>query len=162
MSYRDDVDTLYTRAMVLQRELDRATAQLAEREAELEALRGPAFSAAETSPEVRAVRALRDLPDPDDVLARLVDATDATPATPVRWLGLPVPDLALSSSPPMSRGKVLERVRDRLGALDQEALLMIGTLIEELGDEATIGRARLLDQLRPIAERITQSFWHRR
>ena len=62
----------------------------------------------------------------------------------------------------MSRGKVLERVRDRLGALDQEALLMIGTLIEELGDDATIDRARLLDQLRPIAERITQSFWHRR
>lgn len=151
MTYRDDVDTLYTRAMILQKELDRANEQLAEREAELAALRGPQFTAADTSP---GMRTLRTLPDPDEVLARLVDATDATPA--------PAVDEPRPTAPPMSRGKVLERLRDRLGALDEESLVMIGTIIEELGDEATIDKTELLERLRTIAEGITESFWRRR
>lgn len=159
MSYRDDVDTLYTRAMILQKELDRANEQLAEREAELTALRGPAFGAAETSP---GMRTLRTLPDPDAVLARLVDPSDASPATSVRSLLGPLEDEVRPTEPPMSRGKVLERLRDRLGALDEESLVVIGTIIEELGDEIPIDKSELLERLRPIADRITQSFWRRR
>jgi hypothetical protein len=158
MTYRDDVDTLYTRAMILQKELDRANDQLAERDAELTRLRGPQFTPAETSP---GMRQLRDLPDPDDVLARLVDASDATPASAIRELP-PLPEAVRPSAPPMSRGKVLERLRDRLGALDEECLVVIGTIIEELGDEAPRDKSELLERLRPIADRITQSFWRRR
>jgi hypothetical protein len=158
MTYRDDVDTLYTRAIILQKELDRANDQLAERDAELTRLRGPAFAAVETSP---GMRQLRSLPDPDDVLARLVDAEDATPAAAVRTLP-PLAEDVRPTEPPMSRGKVLERLRDRLGALDEEALVVIGTIIEELGDEAPLDKSGLLERLRPIAERITQSFWRRR
>jgi len=148
MSYRDDVDTLYTRAIVLQKELDRANDLLAERDAELVRLRGPAIPIVDTSPFLRE---LRELPDPDTVLARLVDATDSSPSSAVR-----------PSEPPMSRAKVLERLRDRLGALDEEALVLIGTIIEELGDEIPLDRARILEELKPLAERITQSFWRRR
>lgn len=147
MSYRDDVDTLYTRAMILQRELDRANERLAERETELAKLRGPTFAAAETSPDMRV---LRSLPDPDDVLARLVDIDDVG---------------VLPEHPPgatmMSRAKVLERARDRLGALEEEALVVIGTIIEELGDEVPTDKSDLLERLRPIAERISQSYWRR-
>jgi len=39
VSYRDDVDSLYMRASALQRELDRAQAELAQRDAELAAMR---------------------------------------------------------------------------------------------------------------------------
>ncbi len=159
MTYRDDVDTLYTRSMILQKELDRANEQLAEREAELTVLRGPAFGAAETSP---GMRTLRTLPNPDDVLARLVDPDDATPAQAVRSLPGSLPDELRPFDPPMSRAKVLERVRDRLGALDEECLVVIGTIIEELGDEAPPDKSELVDRLRLIAERITQSFWRRR
>ncbi len=158
MSYRDDVDTLYTRAMILQKELDRANEQLAEREAELARLRGPAFTAADTSP---GMRQLRTLPDPDEVLARLVDPSDDSTEAVIRALP-PLLGDERPSEPPMSRGKVLERVRDRLGALDEEALVIIGTIIEELGDEVSLDKASVLPQLRAIAERITQSFWRRR
>ncbi len=158
MTYRDDVDTLYTRAMILQKELDRANRQLAESDAELTRLRGPSFAAAETSP---GMRQLRSLPDPDAVLARLVDAGDATPAPAVRALP-PLPEHVRPSEPPMTRGKVLERLRDRLGALEDEALVVIGTIIEELGDEAPLDKSELLERLRPLADRITQSFWRRR
>jgi len=157
MSYRDDVDTLYTRAMILQKELDRANEQLAERDAELSRLRGPAFSAADTSP---GMRQLRTLPDPDEVLARLVAPSEEDSGA-IRALP-PMPEDVRPSEPPMSRAKVLERLRDRLGALDEEALVVIGTIIEELGDEAPLDKSELLERLRPIAERITQSFWRRR
>ena len=73
MSYRDDVDTLYTRAMVLQRELDAAAEKLAQRDAELAQLRGTSFSREDTSP---GIRLLRDLPDPDQVLSRLVSTSE--------------------------------------------------------------------------------------
>ena len=155
MSYRDDVDTLYTRAIILQRELDRASLLLEEREAELARLRGPNFSPAETSP---GIRALRDLPDPDDVLARLVDTVDQTPAPAVRGV---LPELPPGATV-MSRSKVLERVRDRLGVLDEEALVVVGTIVEELSDEEPLENERLLDELRSLAERISQSYWRRR
>ncbi len=159
MSYRDDVDTLYTRAMILQKELDRANEQLAERDAELSRLRGPAFSAADTSP---GMRQLRTLPDPDEVLARLVAPSDDDSTEAVIRALPPLPEDVRPSEPPMSRARVLERLRDRLGALDEEALVVIGTIIEELGDEAPLDKSELLERLRPIAERITQSFWRRR
>ena len=156
MSYRDDVDTLYTRAMILQRELDRATQALEEREAELAQLRGPNFAPAETSP---GIRVLRTLPDPDDVLSRLVDTMDHTPAPAVRGV---LPELPPGATV-MSRSKVLERVRDRLGALDEEALVVVGTIVEELSDEVLPSENELLlDQLRSLAERISQSYWRRR
>lgn len=156
MSYRDDVDTLYTRAMILQRELDRATELLEQREAELAQLRPAAsFSPAETSP---GIRALRTLPDPDDVLARLVDTADRTPAPAVRGV---LPELPPGATL-MSRSKVLERVRDRLGALDEEALVVVGTIVEELGDDEPLENERLLEQLRALAEEISQSYWRRR
>src|SRR6478735_8284738 len=110
--------------MVLQRELDRTVARLAEREAELEKLRGPA-------------------PPP--------------PPAPEPKSG-PVKD-QLPEHPPgstlMSRVQVLERLRDRLGALDEEALVMVGTIVEELGDEEPRDKAELLEQLRRIAEQIS-------
>jgi hypothetical protein len=129
MSYRDDVDTLYTRAMLLQRELDRTTARLAEREAELEKLSGPA----PPKPEPPAPPAVRD---------------------------------QLPEHPPgstlMSRANILERLRERLAALDEEALVMVGSIVEELGDEEPHDKADLLEQLRRMAEQISQSFWRRR
>jgi hypothetical protein len=130
MTYRDDVDTLYTRAMVLQRELDRTISRLAEREAELEKLRGPAPKPPADPPAPPVVR-------------------DQLPEHP--------PGATL-----MSRVQVLERARDRLGALDEEALIMVGTIIEELGDDEPTDKHELLERLRGIAEQISQSFWRRR
>ena len=115
----------------------------------------PSFSPAETSP---GIRALRSLPDPDDVLARLVDTMDHTPAPAVRGV---LPELPPGATV-MSRSKVLERVRDRLGALDEEALVVVGTIVEELGDDEPLENERLLDQLRRLAEEISQSYWRRR
>jgi len=130
MTYRDDVDTVYTRAMVLQRELDRTIAKLSEREAELEKLRGP-----------------------------------APPPPPEPKSGPTVKD-QLPEHPPgatlMSRVQVLSRLRDRLEALDEEALVIVGTIVEELGDDEPTDKAELLDRLRRIAEQISQSFWRRR
>ncbi len=85
MGYRDDVDTLYTRAMILQRELDAAKDQLAERDAELARARGGAPARAGTSP---GMRELREMPDPDDVLARLVTIPEYDEKLP-RLSGLP-------------------------------------------------------------------------
>jgi hypothetical protein len=147
VSYRDDVDSLYMRASALQRELDRAQSELARRDAELAALRGP--------PIVRewpnaSPLPLRELPAAETTLAQLIDTF-----TP-RGLPLPPPTPSKPLAPEWLRGyraKLLEATRDRLGELDPEILVLVGAIIEELAMEPS-RRDKLLDQLRPIVREI--------
>lgn len=128
MSYRDDVDSLYMRASALQRELDRAQAELAQRDAELAAIRDRTtireWPTAEPLP-------LRELPAAETTLAQLIETFVPRP----------------------SPTKVLEAARERLGQLDPESLVLVGAIIEELAMEPT-RRTELLARLRPIVARI--------
>jgi hypothetical protein len=147
VSYRDDVDSLYMRASALQRELDRAQSELARRDAELAALRGP--------PIVRewpnaSPLPLRELPAAETTLAQLIDTF-----TP-RGLPLPPPTPPAPREPEWLSGyraKLLEATRDRLGELGPESLVLVGAIIEELAMEPS-HRTKLLDQLRPIVREI--------
>ena len=148
MSYRDDVDSLYMRASALQRELDRAQAELARRDAELVVLRG--------QPLIREwpnaiPQPLRQLPAAETTLAQLIDTfTRALPLPP------PTPTPTMPRKPEWLsnyRAKLLEATRDRLGELDPESLVLIGAIIEELAMEPS-RREKLLDQLRPIVREI--------
>jgi hypothetical protein len=140
VSYRDDVDSLYMRASALQRELDRAQAELAQRDAELAAIRDRAtireWPSAEPLP-------LRELPAAETTLAQLIETF------------VPVPPLPPIPPPPPSaaRAKVLEAARERLGQLAPESLVLVGAIIEELAMEPA-RRAELLARLRPIVARI--------
>jgi hypothetical protein len=136
VSYRDDVDSLYMRASALQRELDRAQAELAQRDAELAAIRSRStileWPRAEPLP-------LRELPAAETTLAQLIETFVPRPApTPP-----PVPPSA----------KVLEAARQRLSQLDAECLVLVGAIIEELAMEPA-RRDELLERLRPIVARI--------
>lgn len=139
MTYRDDVDTLYERALLLQKELDAARDELAH-------LKG---RRPDTHPGLRA------LPDLDEAHDRLIDTSDLeeiepsampdwahivnakmTPAAPPpappsvspRIPGLPRP-------PPMPTARSLvERVRDRVARLGEEDLVLVAKIIEELTD----------------------------
>ena len=160
MAYRDDVDALYTRASMLQREVDEMREQLATRDRELADLRGHPFRPDDTSPGMRAVR---ELPPPDEVLARLTDREESDhrswldempdPPRTVVPTGMPVIPLPPPiPNPKVRRGKVLERARDLLGALSDDRLVLIGAVIEGIvGDDAT---PQALDQLRELAERV--------
>ncbi len=145
MSYRDDVDTLYTRAMILQKELDAAKAKISARDDELAKLRGTPRTREDTSP---GMAALRVLPDPREALARLVDTSrgekegrgklDVPP--------LAMPDWSTITQTPMSFSAptYLEHVRDRIARLLPDDLLLITKLVEELTDD----RAGMDDKLR--------------
>ena len=110
MGYRDEDDTLYQRSLILQHELDRARAELAECNRELAAFQG--------APPARDVTSLKSY---------------------------------------QRRAAVLEAVRDRLDKLDDETLIMIGSIIEELAMEPA-RRDGVLDNLRPICGRIAAEY----
>ncbi|HEX4421087.1 MAG TPA: hypothetical protein VH165_24385 [Kofleriaceae bacterium] len=95
MGYRDDVDTLYTRAIVLQRELDQMQDKLAQRDAELARLRGGPIEREWTMPELQQ---LRELPAAETLFSRLVDnlmvaprPASSRPATPPPVPPVPAP-----------------------------------------------------------------------
>lgn len=135
MSYRDDVDTLYTRAMILQKELDAAKDKLVARDEELARLRGTPRTREDTSP---GIAALRVLPDPREALARLVDTSrDEKPGHRKFDLApLAMPDWSTITQTPMSFSAptYLEHVRDRISRLLPEDLLLITKIVEELTD----------------------------
>ena len=139
VSYRDDVDSLYMRASALQRELDRAQTELAQRDAELAAMRNRAtileWPRADPLP-------LRELPAAETTLAQLIET----------FVPRPVP--ATTTPPPsIEPVKVLEAARQRLSQLDAECLVLVGAIIEELAMEPA-RRDELLARLRPIVARI--------
>lgn len=136
MSYRDDVDTLYTRAMILQRELDAANNKLVARDEELARLRGTPRKREDTSP---GMVALRVLPDPREALDRLVDTTrgekpghDSLAMPP-----LAMPDWSTITSTPMTYAAptYVEHARDRLARLESGDLVLITKIITELTDD---------------------------
>jgi hypothetical protein len=175
MGYRDDVDTLYTRAMILQRELDAAKEQLAERDAELSRARGGAVGRAETSP---GQRQLRDLPDPDDVLARLVTIPEydeklprlpgLPPLKPLpmpNWTTIAERSAEAQNAPVLSRVErvsvlrhddlfLAERVREGVASLTYEDLLLVAKIVDELTDHRTGMDERLRARLRWLASEI--------
>lgn len=136
-TYRDDVDTLYERALLLQKELDAARDELAH-------LKG---RRPDTHPGLRA------LPDLDEAHDRLIDTSDLeepsampdwahivnakmTPAAeppaassiPARLPGLPPP------TPFPTARSLVERVRDRVARLGEEDLVLVAKIVEELTD----------------------------
>jgi len=161
MGYRDDVDTLYTRAMILQRELDAATQTLAERDAELAKVRSGARGRAETSP---GMRELRDLPDPDDVLARLVtipEYDDKLPRLPglPPLRPLPMPDWTAiaertTRAEEYHARPLVERVRERVSLLGHEDLVLVAKIVSELTDEHAGMDETLRARLRWLASEI--------
>ncbi len=144
MGYRDDVDTLYQRSLILQKELDQATERLSQRERELETLRGP-FGREDTSP---GLRQLRELPPAETLLSRLVDTLERRDETPP-----PQPPPAAWLGPFHRRAAMLEQSREHLDQLDDETLLLVGALIEELATETTT-HDQILSALRPIVDAI--------
>ena len=110
MGYRDEDDTLYQRSLILQRELDHARAELAERDRELAAFHG--------APPARDATRLKSY---------------------------------------QRRAAVLEAARDRLDKLDDETLVVIGSIIEELAMEPA-RRDGVLEELRPICGRIATEY----
>jgi hypothetical protein len=136
VSYRDDVDTLYTRAMILQRELDAAKDKLLARDEELAQLRGTPRKREDTSP---GMAALRVLPDPREALDRLVDTTrDEKPGRDkLEMPPLPMPDWSKITSTPMTYAAptYVEHARDRLAHLLPGDLVLITKIITELTDD---------------------------
>lgn len=156
MSYRDDLEALYTRATILQRELDAANDRLAAREAELAALRGESYGVERTSP---GMRALRELPDIEEVFAR-IGHTSAERHVPDPWsepTPLPMPDLVTLAQHP-SRHEVLAKLGDLLPSLDEVALVLVGAIVEELVELGAGGDARapLLQRLRAVVAEINE------
>jgi hypothetical protein len=156
MGYRDDVDTLYQRAIILQKELDRSEERLAEREKELAGLRGERQFREDTSP---GLRALRTLPPAETLLSRLVNTLTGRTEPP------PEPRAeSLESSwltPYHRRASALEAARDRLDKLDDETLAIVGAIIEELAMEPE-RRDAVLCSLRPLVDDITNAYDRRR
>jgi hypothetical protein len=132
VSYRDDVDTLYSRALVLQRELDDAQRRLEQREAEIAELKGEARPPrADTSP---GIRELRTLPDPHAALDRLVDSSDKR-GRDHHLTPIPMPDwghIVGKATPTPS--VLVERMRDRVAMLTPEDLLLVAKIVDELTD----------------------------
>lgn len=152
MSYRDDVDTLYSRALLLQRELDTARDEIAQ-------LKG---RRADTSP---GVRELRELPDPEEAHARLVDTSDLADLPPI-----PMPDwehivAAKLTSPPEDRSprpeppplptarSLVQRVRQNVAHLREEDLVLVAKIVDELTDGRGLDE-HLRNRLRWIAHEL--------
>ena len=157
MSYRDDVDTLYTRAMILQRELDAAKEKLEAQDAELARVRGTPFKREATSP---GMVALRELPDPRAALDRLVDTSRGE--KPGRGkLGVPplaMPDWSSIASSPSAISipapSYLEHARDGLSRLQHGDLVLITKIIAELTDERPGMDEQIRARLRWLASEI--------
>jgi hypothetical protein len=153
VSYRDDVDALFYRAEVLQRELALAEKRVAEREAELAELRGEPRKRADTSP---GIRELRTMPDPMEILSRLNhDSKNRTfgshgeprlPPVPMPDWGRIVASTASSPSdaePPLppripttmpKPGSMIDRVREDVAKLDPHDLVLVAKIVEEFTD----------------------------
>lgn len=156
MSYRDDVDTLYTRAMILQRELDTANQKLATREAELAKLRSTPFEREDTSP---GMRLLRDLPEIDDARSRLISANRHLPPLPMPdWSAIArsLPDEA-APTPLVAPPSVQQLVRTRVELLSPEDLMLVGKIVEELTDTEMGMDEDLRKRLRWLASEIAVS-----
>lgn len=127
MSYRDDVDTLYNRAIILQRELDAARDEVAR-------LRG---RRPDTSP---GIAELREMPPALEAHERLVDTSDLDelPAIPMpNWDHIVSAKLTPSTMPPIpmpTTRALVERLRDNAAYLIEEDLVMIAKIVEELTD----------------------------
>lgn len=135
MSYRDDVDTLYQRALVLQRELDTAQQRLADREARLAQLEGRPRPRAETSP---GIRELRGMPDPHEVLDRLIENSEMRGSAHLPPLPMPDWDLIVGTTTkpePPRPTTMVELVRERVALLLPEDLLLVAKIIQELTDD---------------------------
>lgn len=120
MSYRDDVDTLYNRAIILQRELDAAREQIA-------ILRG---RRPETSP---GIAELRELPDALQAHERLVDTSDLEDLSPK-----PMPNWEHIVQAPFEHAlrvqTMIERVRENVALLEANDLVLVAKIVEELTD----------------------------
>ena|GEM_PF-7025577 len=152
VGYRDDVDTLYQHALILQKELDQSQDRLADRDRELERLRGPLGRREQTSP---GIRQLRQLPPAHTLLSRLVSTISRTPPS------LPTTPRPTRVEPVFvdeahKHAVILEQSREQLGHLDGEALVLVGALIEELA-LAPETRKTLLSELRPIIDAVTKA-----
>ncbi len=157
MSYRDDVDTLYTRAMILQRELDAAKDKLSARDEELARLRGSPRTREDTSP---GLAALRVLPDPRAALDRLIDTTrdekpgrerlEVPPLAMPDWSSITKTPITFSASAPA----YLEHVRDRIASLQPGDFLLIAKIVEELTDDRLGMDAKLRARLHWLASEI--------
>ena len=150
MSYRDDVDALYNRSVTLQREVDEMRAQLAERDRKLAERDDTQFRAADTSP---GLRELRKLPSAEELMARLLGGIgQPEPRYPEFRGTAPLGAMALPPEPPreLRREKVLDQTRDRLGALTDEQLVLIGAVVEAL-DEHDV-----MEALRDLAARVVR------
>jgi hypothetical protein len=152
VGYRDDVDALYMRTSALERELERAQAELAQRDAELAAMRGPNRQWRETP------RPLRELPAAETTLAQLID-------TFVRPTAVPPPKPKAAKPPPITRlaewsgaqrARLFEATRDRLRALDLECLVLVGAIVEQLALEPE-SRDELGERLREIVRAISEN-----
>jgi hypothetical protein len=158
VSYRDDVDTLYTRAMILQRELDAATAKLETREAELAKLRSAPFEREDTSP---GMRLLRDLPEIDEARSRLIHSSPELPPLPMPDWSAISRSLTQSPLPPPvplpPRNSIHELVRVRVALLSPEDLLLVGKIVEELTDAEQGMDEDLRKRLRWLASEISGS-----
>jgi hypothetical protein len=130
VSYRDDVDALYERAAALERDLERAQAELARRDASANTRREPVREWRET------LRPLRELPAAETSLAQLIDTM--MPAIP------PPPK---PISPPPSERQMTQATAERLAYLDSECLLLVGAIVEQLIAAPSEG---LRDRLRAI------------
>ena len=151
VGYRDDVDTLYQHALILQKELDQAQEKLADRDQELERLLGTRNRRHDTSP---GMRQLRQLPPAHTLLSRLVSTISRTPP--------PLPGVRPMRSETVfideehEHAVILEQSREELGRLDNETLVLVGALIEELA-LAPETRNMLLSELRPIVDAIAKA-----
>jgi hypothetical protein len=139
VSYRDDVDAIYLRASALQREVDLMQAKLAERDAELAAMRGQPVVVDKREWRSTSAPPLRELPAAETLLSSLIET------------------FAARTPPPVPRTELLAAARDRLGELDAESLVLVGAIIEELAMEPA-RRGELHARLRPIVREIAGSY----
>lgn len=120
MSYRDDVDTLYSRALLLQRELDAARDEITK-------LKG---RRPDTSP---GIAELREMPPALEAHERLVDTSDLDDLPPI-----PMPDWDHIVASPFTHAprprSMIERVRENVALLAANDLVLVAKIVEELTD----------------------------
>src|SRR5262249_29163848 len=137
--YRDDAEALFTRATVLEQELELAHRRLAERDRELAALR----SGQPVPSRVDADAVLDRLFWDEEREAQRELSVEQNERRRFKRPSVPPPPARSKPAPRLDRAKVLERARDALGALDAQPLLMVGAVMETLGDEHDIRTATL-------------------
>jgi hypothetical protein len=109
MGYRDEDDTLYQRSLILQRELDHARAELAERDRELAAFHG--------APPARDATRLKSYQRRAAVLEAARDRLDKLDDETLVVIGAIIEELAME---PARRDGVLEELRPICGRIATE------------------------------------------